>query len=161
MALVPVDLPTPTTMRGRWAAFAAILGARGWGSGAFAEPGRWHYDDGGGNWADLHLLDDGRAVLVGTALSPAQIYRKPDGTVVHTLWGELAYQLLGARGYGIHVEQRAIGIEHHRPTRTHQKLHGPERYPLVRSITQNALPTFATRAIVEKLTHRTKTALVT
>ncbi|MEJ2869662.1 proteophosphoglycan 5 [Actinomycetospora sp. OC33-EN08] len=65
MALVPVDLPTPTTMRGRWAAFAAILAARGWGSGAFAEPGRWHYDDGGGNWADLHLLGDGRAVLVG------------------------------------------------------------------------------------------------
>ncbi len=65
MALVPVDLPTPTTMRGRWAAFAAILGARGWGSGAFAEPQRWHYDDGGGNWADLHLVGDGRAVLVG------------------------------------------------------------------------------------------------
>ncbi|MDL5154609.1 proteophosphoglycan 5 [Actinomycetospora termitidis] len=65
MTLVPVDLPSPTTMRGRWAAFAAILAARGWGSGAFAEPGRWHYDDGGGNWADLHLLGDGRAVLVG------------------------------------------------------------------------------------------------
>ncbi|GLZ52790.1 proteophosphoglycan 5 [Actinomycetospora sp. NBRC 106378] len=65
MALVPVDLPAPMTMRGRWAAFAAILGARGWGSGAFAEPARWHYDDGGGNWADLHLVGQGRAVLVG------------------------------------------------------------------------------------------------
>ena len=66
MSLVPVDLPSPTTMRGRWAAFAAILGARGWGRGAFAEPGRrWHYDDGGGNWADLYLVGEGRAVLVG------------------------------------------------------------------------------------------------
>ena len=37
-----------------------------------------------------------RAVLVGTALSPGQARTKPDGTVVRTLWGELAWQLGGA-----------------------------------------------------------------
>lgn len=40
-----------------------------------------------------------RAVLVGTAFSPAEASTKPDGTVVNTLWGELAYQLGGAEGY--------------------------------------------------------------
>jgi len=43
------------------------------------------------------------AVLVGTALDPSQPRQYPDATV-HTLWGELAYQLGGAAGYNI-VEQ--------------------------------------------------------
>ncbi|MBX5493410.1 MAG: ATP-binding protein, partial [Chloroflexi bacterium] len=34
-----------------------------------------------------------RAVLVGTALNPAQPRRKPDGVETRTLWGELAWQL--------------------------------------------------------------------
>ena len=34
-----------------------------------------------------------RAVIVGTALSPAEINVKPDGTEVRTLWGEIAWQL--------------------------------------------------------------------
>lgn len=34
-----------------------------------------------------------RAVLVGTRLSPAEIRVKEDGTKVHTLWGEMAWQL--------------------------------------------------------------------
>ena len=42
-----------------------------------------------------------RAVLVGTALSPGQSHAKPDGTEVHTLWGELAWQLGGAEGYAL------------------------------------------------------------
>lgn len=42
-----------------------------------------------------------RAVLVGTALSAGQAHEKPDGTVVNTLWGEMAWQLLGAEGYAI------------------------------------------------------------
>src|SRR5690349_9271112 len=42
-----------------------------------------------------------RAVLVGTALSPGQPHRKPDGTTIHTLWGELAYQLGGPAGYSL------------------------------------------------------------
>ncbi len=40
-----------------------------------------------------------RAVLVGNRLSPADVHTKPDGTVVRTLWGELAWQLGGKEGY--------------------------------------------------------------
>ena len=40
-----------------------------------------------------------RAVLVGNKISPGNPIAKPDGTVVHTLWGELAYQLGGAEAY--------------------------------------------------------------
>jgi len=40
-----------------------------------------------------------RAVLVGTKISPGQTHKKPDGTVVRTLWGELAWQLGGKVGY--------------------------------------------------------------
>ena len=42
-----------------------------------------------------------RAVLVGNRLSPADLHKKPDGTVVRTLWGELAYQLGGKEGYAM------------------------------------------------------------
>jgi predicted AAA+ superfamily ATPase len=40
-----------------------------------------------------------RAVLVGTKISPGQLHKKADGTVVRTLWGELAWQLGGKEGY--------------------------------------------------------------
>ena len=40
-----------------------------------------------------------RVVLVGNKISPGNPVTKPDGTVVHTLWGELAYQLGGAEAY--------------------------------------------------------------
>lgn len=39
-----------------------------------------------------------RAVLVGTALSPGQPHQKPDGTVIRTFWGEMAWQLGDAAG---------------------------------------------------------------
>lgn len=42
-----------------------------------------------------------RAVLVGNRISPADVHKKSDGTVVHTLWGELAWQLGGKKGYEI------------------------------------------------------------
>jgi hypothetical protein len=42
-----------------------------------------------------------RAVLVGNRMSPADIHKKPDGTVVRTLWGELAWQLGGKEGYAM------------------------------------------------------------
>jgi len=42
-----------------------------------------------------------RAVLVGTAFSPSKATTYPDGTVVNTLWGELAYQLGGPQGYAL------------------------------------------------------------
>ncbi len=40
----------------------------------------------------------GRAVLVGTAISPGQTHRKTDGTEIRTLWGELAWQIGDAAG---------------------------------------------------------------
>jgi len=40
-----------------------------------------------------------RVVLVGNRLSPGNPQRKPDGTEVRTLWGELAWQLGGREAY--------------------------------------------------------------
>uniref|UniRef100_A0A832A0Q1 ATP-binding protein n=1 Tax=Desulfacinum infernum TaxID=35837 RepID=A0A832A0Q1_9BACT len=51
-----------------------------------------------------------RAVLVGTALNPGQPQRKPDGTITHTLWGELAWQLGGPEGYRQVAENDANGV---------------------------------------------------
>jgi predicted AAA+ superfamily ATPase len=49
---------------------------------------------------DIHSVPRvSRAVLVGTAFNPSKIDHKPDGTEVHTLWGELAWQLGGASAY--------------------------------------------------------------
>ncbi len=42
-----------------------------------------------------------RAVLVGNKISPSTPVEKADGTVVHTLWGELAYQLGGREAYDL------------------------------------------------------------
>ena len=40
-----------------------------------------------------------RVVLVGNKISPGNPVTKPDGTVVRTLWGELAWQLGGKRAF--------------------------------------------------------------
>jgi predicted AAA+ superfamily ATPase len=40
-----------------------------------------------------------RVVLVGNKISPGNPSKKPDGTTVHTLWGELAWQLGGKEAY--------------------------------------------------------------
>lgn len=40
-----------------------------------------------------------RAVIVGNRISPGKPHKKPDGTVVRTLWGEIAWQLGGREGY--------------------------------------------------------------
>lgn len=40
-----------------------------------------------------------RVVLVGNKISPGNPCKKPDGTVVRTLWGELAWQLGGKKAY--------------------------------------------------------------
>jgi len=45
-----------------------------------------------------------RAVLVGTRLTPAQPWTRPDGTEIRTLWGEMAWQLGGAEGYAMVAE---------------------------------------------------------
>ncbi|HEY0757371.1 MAG TPA: hypothetical protein VGD98_25690 [Ktedonobacteraceae bacterium] len=42
-----------------------------------------------------------RAVLVGHALSPADARPKPDGCLVRTMWGEMAWQLLGREGFAL------------------------------------------------------------
>src|SRR5258708_26124297 len=42
-----------------------------------------------------------RAVLVGNKISPGGPSRKADGTIVRTLWGELAWQLGGQQGFSM------------------------------------------------------------
>src|SRR5450755_296914 len=51
-----------------------------------------------------------RAILVGHALSPAKAERKPDGCEVHTIWGEMAWQLLGKDGYAMVAEDDRLGV---------------------------------------------------
>jgi hypothetical protein len=65
MHLIPVDLPSLDELRNRWAAHAAVMAAIGCSDLSHATSQRWHYDDAGGNWAELVLLDNGRAVLCG------------------------------------------------------------------------------------------------
>ncbi|WP_418003004.1 Swt1 family HEPN domain-containing protein [Mycobacterium sp. PDNC021] len=50
-----------------------------------------------------------KAALVGNEIPPAAPTPKPDGTVVHTLWGELAWQLGGAAGYAIVADADQTG----------------------------------------------------
>ena len=50
-----------------------------------------------------------RAVLVGHQLQPSSPSRKPDGTTVNTMWGELAWQLGGAEGYRLVAESDRAG----------------------------------------------------
>jgi predicted AAA+ superfamily ATPase len=67
----------------------------------------------GGN---IDLPHANRAVLVGTHLSPAEVRVKPDGTKVHTLWGEMAWQLgnsangKGAKAYAMFADEDKAGI---------------------------------------------------
>src|SRR5438876_2523044 len=50
--------------------------------------------------ADVKTLPKAkRVVLVGSKISPGTPSTKPDGTVVRTLWGELAYQLGGKKAF--------------------------------------------------------------
>lgn len=50
-----------------------------------------------------------RVALVGTDLVPSGGMSKPDGTVVNTIWGELAWQLGGAEGFEIVREADQTG----------------------------------------------------
>ncbi|MBJ2329795.1 DUF499 domain-containing protein [Schaalia cardiffensis] len=50
-----------------------------------------------------------RVAIVGNEISPGQPMRKADGTVVRTLWGELAWQLGGAVGYAFVAEADRTG----------------------------------------------------
>jgi predicted AAA+ superfamily ATPase len=51
--------------------------------------------------ADVAAIEARRVVLVGTYLQAGSPNVQPDGTEVHTLWGELAWQLGGREGYDI------------------------------------------------------------
>ena len=51
-----------------------------------------------------HLQDVNRVVLVGNKISPGNPDTKNDGTVVRTLWGELAWQLGGVDAYQLIAE---------------------------------------------------------
>lgn len=51
-----------------------------------------------GRIGNVDLPEANRAVLVGTALSPTRPEQHPDATT-RTLWGEMAYQLGGLKGY--------------------------------------------------------------
>ncbi|MCC6945870.1 MAG: DUF499 domain-containing protein, partial [Thermomicrobiales bacterium] len=51
-----------------------------------------------------------RAVLVGTELSLDEVRTKDDGTVVRTLWGELAWQLAGPAGYALVARSDESGL---------------------------------------------------
>lgn len=50
-----------------------------------------------------------RVVLVGRDISPGQPRKKSDGTVVRTLWGELAWQLGGKEGFDLVAEADRTG----------------------------------------------------
>lgn len=50
---------------------------------------------------NLDSLEVKRVVLVGTALKPGEVSDKDDGTRVHTIWGELAWQLGGSEAYEV------------------------------------------------------------
>src|SRR5260221_7062285 len=51
-----------------------------------------------------------RAVLVGYELSPGLPRPKTDGCIVNTLWGELAWQLLGREGFALVAEADRRGV---------------------------------------------------
>lgn len=65
MPLVEVNIPTPSEMRGGWAAHAAVYNAYGWDDGLYATEDLWFFHDGGGNWACIRFLERNRAVLFG------------------------------------------------------------------------------------------------
>lgn len=50
-----------------------------------------------------------RAVVVGHQLLPGETSTKDDGTVVYTMWGEIAYQLGGPEGYALVAEADRTG----------------------------------------------------
>ena len=50
-----------------------------------------------------------RAVVVGNRFAAGETHEKPDGTVVHTIWGEIAWQLAGRDGYALVAESDRNG----------------------------------------------------
>lgn len=63
--LVTINLPSPSALRGGWAALAAVMASRGWTKDVFATASDWVYHDGGGNWLVLRRHQQDRIVLFG------------------------------------------------------------------------------------------------
>ena len=51
-----------------------------------------------------------RAVIVGTARSPVNPIKAPNGLTINTTWGDLAWQLGGKEGYALVAENDRTGI---------------------------------------------------
>lgn len=51
-----------------------------------------------------------RAVFVGTARSAANVTRQDDGTETRTMWGDLAWQLGGKKGFAVVAEADKAGV---------------------------------------------------
>lgn len=66
-----------------------------------------------------------RVALVGTELVAAGKMTKPDGTVVNTIWGELAWQLGGAEAYEIVKDSDLSGTNPGENLRHLLESHGP------------------------------------
>lgn len=66
-----------------------------------------------------------RVALVGTELVAAGGMTKPDGTTVHTMWGELAWQLGGADAYEIVKDSDLSGTNPGENLRRLLESHGP------------------------------------
>lgn len=66
-----------------------------------------------------------RVAIVGNEISPGQPSTKPDGTVVHTLWGELAWQLGGAEGHALIAQADRTGTNPGAALRTLISGHAP------------------------------------
>ncbi|SDP63854.1 hypothetical protein SAMN05660199_04452 [Klenkia soli] len=81
MEPVAVDLPPLAELRDRWAAAAAVVTALGFPAAAHARgPRSWRWDDGGGNRAEVAVLDADRAVLFGwDRTAHGRLLRRPDG----------------------------------------------------------------------------------
>ncbi|RRD42300.1 DUF499 domain-containing protein [Buchananella hordeovulneris] len=75
--------------------------------------------------SDIDRLPVRRAVLVGTYLEPGAVSRKPDGTEVRTLWGELAWQLGGADGYALVADADRTGTNPGQSLRTLLERYSP------------------------------------
>lgn len=78
MALVEVNLPPPSALRGGWAALAAVCAARGWGDVVYAMPDQWLYHDGGGNWACLRFVEKDKLLLIGHDHEYSDTYHSSD-----------------------------------------------------------------------------------
>ena len=66
-----------------------------------------------------------RVAIVGNEISPGQPATKPDGTVVHTLWGELAWQLGGAEAHELIAQADRTGTNPGAALRTLISHHAP------------------------------------